>query len=106
MESLKSFQETIDKVDFDSLTAQLQKMQSFDLYLQHLLLNEDSLKVQQSQSKTMDDSIQSISCEMIKLQDQVTELVFLKFNTYFTSVVPTALLLQCNWPITGIRRVL
>ena len=28
------------------------------------------------------------------------------FNTYFTSVVPTALLLQCNWPITGIRRVL
>ena len=75
MESLKSFQETIDKVDFDSLTAQLQKMQSFDLYLQHLLLNEDSLKVQQSQSKTMDDSIQSISCEMIKLQDQVTELV-------------------------------
>ena len=29
-----------------------------------------------------------------------------KFNTYFTSVVPTALLLQCNWPITGIRRVL
>ena len=22
------------------------------------------------------------------------------FNTYFTSVVPTALLLQCNWPIT------
>ena len=32
-------------------------------------------------------------------------LIFL-FNTYFTSVVPTALLLQCNWPITGIRRVL
>ena len=31
---------------------------------------------------------------------------FLLFNTYFTSVVPTALLLQCNWPITGIRRVL
>ena len=28
------------------------------------------------------------------------------FKTYFTSVVPTALLLQCNWPITGIRRVL
>ena len=34
-------------------------------------------------------------------------LLFLNlFNTYFTSVVPTALLLQCNWPITGIRRVL
>ena len=32
--------------------------------------------------------------------------LFLFFNTYFTSVVPTALLLQCNWPITGIRRVL
>ena len=31
---------------------------------------------------------------------------FFLFNTYFTSVVPTALLLQCNWPITGIRRVL
>ena len=28
------------------------------------------------------------------------------FNTYFTSVVPTALLLQCNWPVTEIRRVL
>ena len=75
MESLKSFQETIEKVDFDSLTAQLQKMQSFDLHLQHLLLNEDSLKAQQSQSKTIDDSVQSISCEMLKLQDQVTELV-------------------------------
>ena len=25
---------------------------------------------------------------------------FYYLNTYFTSVVPTALLLQCNWPIT------
>ena len=33
-------------------------------------------------------------------------LFYFLFNTYFTSVVPTALLLQCNWPITGIRRVL
>ena len=33
-------------------------------------------------------------------------LIFFKFKTYFTSVVPTALLLQWNWPITGIRRVL
>ena len=33
-------------------------------------------------------------------------IFFILFNTYFTSVVPTALLLQCNWPITGIRRVL
>ena len=35
-----------------------------------------------------------------------TVVNFFKFNTYFSSVVPTALLLQCNWPITGIRRVL
>ena len=25
---------------------------------------------------------------------------FILFKTYFTSVVPTALLLQCNWPFT------
>ena len=31
---------------------------------------------------------------------------FILFNTYVTSVVPTALLLQCNWPIKGIQRVL
>ena len=31
--------------------------------------------------------------------------VLKKINTYFTSVAPTALLLQCNWPITGIRRI-
>ena len=30
---------------------------------------------------------------------------FILFNTYFTSVVPTALLLQCNWPITRIKEV-
>ena len=27
-------------------------------------------------------------------------------NTYFTLAVPTALSLQCNWPITGSRRIL
>ena len=32
--------------------------------------------------------------------------MYLKKNTYFTSFVATALLLQCNLPITGIRRVL
>ena len=39
-------------------------------------------------------------------RNRVVVFFIIIFNTYFTSVVPTALLLQCNWPITGIRRVL
>ena len=42
----------------------------------------------------------------LKSNGHVGLILFLfLFSSYFTSVVPTALLLQCNWPIRGIRRV-
>ena len=46
--------------------------------------------------------------ENISLQNKEgkIETFLLLFNTYFTSVAPTAQLLHCNWPITGIRRFL
>ena len=39
----------------------------------------------------------------IKSLNKLIQVYFLS-NTYFTLDVPTALLLLCNWPITGIGR--
>ena len=38
--------------------------------------------------------------KLVLYADDTNIFIFFLFNTYFTSVVPTALLLQCNWPIT------
>lgn len=73
LESLQTFSKTVSSIDFDSLSEQLQVIQSFDLHLKHLLLNEGSLKEHQCHVKNVENSISDLSDQVKELQSNVTE---------------------------------
>ena len=85
LNSLQKLASVINSVDFDKFSAQVGTIQNFDLHLQHLLLNQNSLEEYQGsvreiekRTNTMSSSVEKamadISGQISSLQSQVDEL--------------------------------
>ena len=75
LKSLGEFCKTVKGIDFDSLAAQLGTVESFDLHLQHFLIDKESLKEQQVGAQKANDAVLSMESKMLQLQEQVSELL-------------------------------
>lgn len=85
LNSLQNLATAMSSIDFEKFTAQVGTIQNFDLHLQHLLLNQNSLEGYQDSVKeiesrmngmslSMETTMSEISGQISSLQTQVDEL--------------------------------
>ena len=74
LNSVDSMCSALGKVDFESLAEQLERIETLDLRLQHLLLNEESLKDQQERGKKVETGVSNLESQITLLQGEVQKL--------------------------------
>ena len=75
LRSMGDFCEAVQKVDFDSLTAQLGTLESMDLHLQHFLIDKESLEEHHERTKKANETVLNLDKQMDQLKGQVAELI-------------------------------
>ena len=65
----------VSKVEFESLTEQLDRVSQIDLRLKHLLLTQEEHKEQQEQGKKVEDTVLNLQGQISLLQDEIKVLV-------------------------------
>ena len=64
----------VSKVNFEALTEQLNRIETADLRIQHLLLNEEALKELQNRGKNVEGTVLRMQDEITSLQKELQEV--------------------------------